>query len=139
MADLKFHCIHCGQRVEAPLSAAGQSVPCPVCGEEIIIPGGLQNAPPPLAAATRPAPVKPNVSRKDSFCQACGTVGRPITGPVQGSLIVELLLYFFFCFPGIIYTAWRYASRQKVCCACGSTVLIPVTSPVCSGKFTISK
>lgn len=34
----KFHCIHCGQRIDAPDQLAGTNASCPTCGGEIVVP-----------------------------------------------------------------------------------------------------
>ncbi len=40
-----FHCIHCGQRIEAPETMAGNAAACPTCGGEIQVPGASQPTP----------------------------------------------------------------------------------------------
>jgi hypothetical protein len=80
-------------------------------------------APPPLPKA------KPVARRGDYYCTACGTVGRPVKGPVKGTFAMEALLWLLFCFPGVIYSFWRLFGRGKVCPACESPKIIPATSP----------
>lgn len=46
----KFHCIHCGQHIDAPDEMSGSVASCPSCGGEIHVPGTLK---PPL-----PHPIK---------------------------------------------------------------------------------
>lgn len=62
-------------------------------------------------------------------CTTCHTVGRVKT-QVKGSLLVEIFMWCFFLLPGIIYSLWRITSKQKVCGACGSPLLVPVDSSV---------
>lgn len=54
-------------------------------------------------------------------------MGKPATR-VKGSFLVEVLLWLLFCAPGIVYTAWRLTSRERVCGSCGGHT-IPVTTP----------
>lgn len=60
-------------------------------------------------------------------CTTCNTVGRTST-KVQGSFLIEIILWCFFLVPGIIYSVWRATSTQKVCGACGSSAIVPVGS-----------
>lgn len=62
-------------------------------------------------------------------CTTCHTVGRTKT-QVKGTMITEIILWIFFLVPGILYSIWRLASKQKVCAACGSPALVPVTTAV---------
>jgi hypothetical protein len=60
-------------------------------------------------------------------CTTCHTIGRTST-KVQGSFLIEIVLWCFFLVPGIIYSIWRATSTQKVCGACGSQQIVPVGS-----------
>lgn len=46
----KFHCIHCGQHIDAPDEMAGSQSACPTCGGEIEVPMIPGAQPPPLPA-----------------------------------------------------------------------------------------
>ena len=61
-------------------------------------------------------------------CAVCGspTDGKRVT---PGSLGLELLLWLFFLLPGIIYSAWRLASRRESCGVCGASEIVPVETP----------
>lgn len=61
-------------------------------------------------------------------CTQCGYVGRPRYA-AKGSLGVEILLWFFFLLPGIIYSVWRLSSKANSCPQCKGSSLIPLTSP----------
>ena len=65
---------------------------------------------------------------KALVCSSCGYIGRPKRA-VRGSGGVELILWFFFIIPGLIYSIWRSSSRHNACPVCGSTNLVPVDSP----------
>lgn len=40
------------------------------------------------------------------ICSNCGTVGQPVVH-TRGSFWIELVLWWFFIIPGLIYTEWR--------------------------------
>jgi hypothetical protein len=63
------------------------------------------------------------------YCTTCGTVAAPKT-TTKGSFIIEIILWLFMILPGVIYTVWRLSSRQKGCPSCGSTAMVPVSSPI---------
>ena len=62
------------------------------------------------------------------ICQNCGGTGHP-TRKVQGSFLVEVLLWIFFCLPGLIYSAWRLTSAKSVCPFCEAPNMIFSRSP----------
>lgn len=63
----KFHCIHCGQRIDAPESMAGMKSACPSCNAEIQVPGSPLPSSTATAArprsAKRPRSAQPRTSR----------------------------------------------------------------------------
>ena len=61
---------------------------------------------------------------KQMFCAACGDL--VLTKP-RGTHGMELFLWLFFGFPGLIYSVWRLSGSE--CSNCGSQNLIPVDSP----------
>lgn len=62
------------------------------------------------------------------ICSNCGYMGssKILT---KGSCLIELILWFFFIIPGLIYTIWRISSRQGVCPACQYPNMIPANTP----------
>lgn len=62
------------------------------------------------------------------ICQNCGGTGHP-TRKVPGSFLVEVLLWLFFCLPGLIYSAWRLTSGKSVCPFCEAPNMIFSRSP----------
>jgi len=62
------------------------------------------------------------------ICAQCGCVGKGKSF-TSGSLAIEVLLWLFFCFPGLIYSVWRIATRRIVCAACEADQLVPVNTP----------
>ena len=65
---------------------------------------------------------------KNLLCVSCGNVDRPKT-ITQGSIIVEIILWACFLFPGFIYSVWRMTSKKKCCRFCRSQEVIPMDSP----------
>jgi hypothetical protein len=62
-------------------------------------------------------------------CSQCGHVG-PSKQLTRGSTGLELLLWLCFLLPGLIYSLWRLSTRRQGCAECGSTALVPLSSPV---------
>lgn len=61
-------------------------------------------------------------------CMTCGAEGEPVR-VTRGSFGVELVLWLCFIVPGLLYSLWRVSGRHDACAKCGSTVLVPPTSP----------
>lgn len=57
------------------------------------------------------------------LCTSCWRTARPDTR-IGGSDRVELLAWACLAVPGLLYCAWRYVNRAKVCAACGSGALV---------------
>jgi Ca2+/Na+ antiporter len=66
---------------------------------------------------------------KTLVCKSCGYLGKAKT-VTKGSLGMEIVLWLFFIFPGVIYSIWRLSSKHKACPKCGNTTLIPYDSPM---------
>lgn len=67
--------------------------------------------------------------KKELVCTVCGHAGKPkrIT---KGSFLIELVLWCFFIIPGLIYSIWRMNSRHDACSQCGSTAIVPTSTPI---------
>ena len=63
------------------------------------------------------------------YCKRCGHVAEPINR-TNGSLALEIVLWFMLILPGLLYSTWRLTTRRKVCPHCGSEDLIPPDSPL---------
>jgi hypothetical protein len=63
------------------------------------------------------------------LCTTCGTIGST-TRSMKGSIVTEIILWLFFLIPGIIYSIWRHSTVAWVCRNCGSSAVIPLSSPV---------
>ncbi|MFA5438209.1 MAG: hypothetical protein WC293_06590 [Candidatus Omnitrophota bacterium] len=66
---------------------------------------------------------------KTLVCKSCGYLGKAKT-VTKGSLGMEIVLWLFFIFPGVLYSIWRLSSKHKACPKCGNTTLIPYDSPM---------
>jgi hypothetical protein len=64
-----------------------------------------------------------------SYCAHCGFRGQPYRF-VPGSLLLEVLLWLFFIFPGIIYTGMRRTKAYYGCPRCRTPNMIPLNTPV---------
>lgn len=66
---------------------------------------------------------------KHVICADCGS--QDYTHKVtRGRFAVELLLWFFCILPGLVYSIWRLSTRYRACAGCGSTRLLPTSSPI---------
>ncbi len=63
------------------------------------------------------------------ICTSCGYRGKPKKW-TKGSFAIELLLWFFFLIPGLIYTIWRLTSKAEVCPSCKQPTMIPLHTPM---------
>lgn len=65
---------------------------------------------------------------KNIACTHCGYTGKSKT-LVRGNAGTEILLWFFFLVPGIIYSIWRSTGAYKACPLCKSADIVPIDSP----------
>ncbi|UCE05495.1 MAG: hypothetical protein JSW07_18080 [bacterium] len=66
---------------------------------------------------------------KKLLCRNCGYEGSAKT-MTKGSIFIEMILYFCFIIPGLIYSMWRVINRYKVCPKCRTPNMIPLDSPM---------
>jgi len=66
---------------------------------------------------------------KQYICSYCGSIGEPVPY-TPGSIWMEILLWFMFILPGLIYSIWRLSSRTKVCPVCKKDAMIPLETPL---------
>jgi hypothetical protein len=65
---------------------------------------------------------------KDLYiCRACRLVATP-KSITKGPSLIEVLLWGLFLIPGILYSAWRFITKEKVCPVCSSLAVIPINS-----------
>lgn len=61
------------------------------------------------------------------ICKDCGNLTIP-QRQTRGSFLIEIVLWFFFIIPGLIYTLWRMSSKYYVCEHCGSKTIVPTNT-----------
>lgn len=71
---------------------------------------------------------KRKIEEGEYICTICGHIGNPKT-IVKGSFFIEIVLWFFFLIPGLIYTIWRLTTKQKACPMCKNASMIPLNTP----------
>ncbi|MEO6421839.1 MAG: hypothetical protein ABIR84_03925 [Candidatus Nitrotoga sp.] len=62
------------------------------------------------------------------LCTSCGYIGETKIIS-KGSIDTEIILWFCFLIPGVIYSIWRYRSQHEVCPICDHATIIPADSP----------
>jgi len=65
----------------------------------------------------------------NQICSNCGETGKTKT-VVQGSFMIEVVLWCFGILPGVVYSLWRGTTRTKGCGSCGSSLMVSVDSPM---------
>jgi hypothetical protein len=73
--------------------------------------------------------VRANKASKEYLCKSCGTKGKAAT-VTPGSFLIEVVLWFAFIVPGILYSLYRVTKRHNACPVCKSRDIIPVDSPL---------
>lgn len=69
------------------------------------------------------------IMNEDYICTSCGYRGKPKKW-TKGSFAIEIVLWFFFLIPGLIYTIWRLCNKVEVCPSCRQPTMIPSHSPM---------
>lgn len=67
-------------------------------------------------------------NRNVYLCAACERAGTPrMVSP--GNFGIELLLWFLFVLPGLLYSLHRATNKRRVCRYCGGDTMVPADSP----------
>jgi len=66
--------------------------------------------------------------RDRAACQMCGTIDFP-RRVTRGSFLIEVVLWIALIVPGLVYSLWRLTTRHNACRACGSPLVVPISSP----------
>src|SRR5579864_4015167 len=64
------------------------------------------------------------------ICLQCGSVSERAVKTMQGSFLLECLLWLLFILPGVIYSVWRLTTKAKACPVCFSREIVPLDSPM---------
>jgi hypothetical protein len=70
------------------------------------------------------------------ICANCGYLGEP-KKIKRGSPIIEIFLWLFFIFPGLLYSLWRLITKVEACPKCKAPNMIPEDTP--KGQELIAK
>lgn len=62
------------------------------------------------------------------LCKSCGYIGETKT-ITKGSIDTEVILWFCFLIPGVMYSIWRFRSQYEVCSVCDQATIISADSP----------
>ncbi len=123
-----FTCKSCGAS-----NSGGFSLVCDFCGAAAPV---AKKTPPPVPAAASSAVASPadesiGVSSVGWVCRSCSTYSSIPNTEMPGSLVLEVILWFFYILPGVFYTMWRRSDKNavKVCGMCQSNDFVPVSSP----------
>lgn len=81
----------------------------------------------PATCSSKAPSAKGETMAKLAICEKCGHTGKGVK-QAPGSFAVELVLWVFFCLPGLVYSVWRMASVKRVCAACKGD-LVAIESP----------
>jgi hypothetical protein len=63
------------------------------------------------------------------ICRNCGSCDAPKTVSPR-SIWIEIILWFSYLIPGVIYTLWCHYQTYIACNKCGSRDIVPLDSPV---------
>ncbi len=62
------------------------------------------------------------------WCPNCGAVDYAVRR-TRGAFVIEIVLWFCFVLPGLLYTLWRATSKYDACAKCGLPGPIPLSAP----------
>jgi hypothetical protein len=62
------------------------------------------------------------------ICTVCGYLGKP-KQHTKGTFAFEVVLWFLFIIPGLLYSLWRITNKYRACPKCNSTAVIPLDTP----------
>lgn len=79
-----------------------------------------------LPSVFRGETLHPPSTHPQWYCTRCGITSVPSV-QTKGSGLIEVLLWLFMIFPGLIYSIWRRSGRQLRCPACAGEMVPPYT------------
>jgi len=89
MRDLKFACPHCEQHIKCDDSVAGQTIPCPACGEPVIVPAMPDEHH--LRIATGKVPIPTHAHGAPRAADVAAFQGQPPPKPEYSKLAIASL------------------------------------------------
>ena len=141
-----FKCTACGaQNAAGPEASCGfcvSAAPASALSKEVRTHRrSLFVDPAPSYQAAPPPPVDEGIAVDGTgvVCRSCGRYAAIPGKRMPGNLALEVLLWFFYLIPGVIYTMWRRQDSNAVryCTECDSQDLLPIFSP--EGQLVFSR
>lgn len=74
------------------------------------------------------------VKNQSVVCLHCGHEGVAKIS-CKGSALLEALLWLALILPGLLFSVWRFSTRERVCAACGQTRLVVSDTPAALAKL----
>ncbi len=74
------------------------------------------------------------VKNQSVVCLHCGHEGVAKID-CKGSALLEAVLWFALILPGLLFSIWRFTTRERVCDACGQTRLVVSGTPAALAKL----
>jgi hypothetical protein len=68
------------------------------------------------------------VESKRVICCRCESLTKP-HAYTPGHILIEIALWLCILLPGLLYSLWRFTNKRTVCSACGSSDLVPISTP----------
>ena len=62
------------------------------------------------------------------ICTRCGYTGE-MSQAKKGSGVLEIVLWFCYLIPGLLYSIWRRSARPMCCPVCKSLDIVPTHTP----------
>jgi DNA-directed RNA polymerase subunit RPC12/RpoP len=109
MAEFKFSCPQCGQKIRGDVNYAGLQINCPACQHPIVVPPPPSQ--PPIAPATRAAPVKSPKTFKPPPLKKILIAG--VCAAALAAGIIASIHYGFWNSTRTIWSNWSALSGSK--------------------------
>jgi hypothetical protein len=119
MRDLKFACPHCEQHIQCDDAVSGKSIPCPACGQSVVVPAMPDEHHLRISTGRVPIPTHAHGAPRAGEVPVVEYV-RPLK-PQHSTLAItslalscaSVLLGPFGCIPGIIFGYLAKAELQR--------------------------
>lgn len=74
------------------------------------------------------------IKNQSVVCLHCGHEGVAKISS-KGSALLEALLWFALILPGLLFSVWRFTTRERVCASCGQPRLVVSGTPAALAKL----